>query len=353
STPETTTSTDPRNVAGLRFIDPVASAKKMVKLLKDEGTDFIVAVTHIGSESYCNPMSQTIAEEVSGIDLIVDGHSHSEAGIRVKGRDGHETLVVSSGAYFQNLGRVNVDRKKGGGFVLSSQLLPASSLSDIDPDPAMREALGVLKSELEEELGQAVMNLPFDLDGSREKTRSSSTDLGRVICASLVEATGADAALLNSGSIRDSISSGDVTKGELLSVLPYGNYIYLIEVTGKDLISALNHGLGQPGSGAFPQFWGMEVTAKKTVLTGPDGSATDALAADSVKINGKALEDEKRYVLAINDFLYSGGDGYEMFKKYEFKEFATLEEVFRDFVTGQGESALRAISDAQVLNLTR
>ncbi|MDR0653016.1 MAG: bifunctional metallophosphatase/5'-nucleotidase, partial [Synergistaceae bacterium] len=351
STPKTVTATDPRNVAGLQFTDPVASARNMVKRLKSEGADLIIAVTHMGSEPYCEPMSQTIAAEVPGIDLIVDGHSHSEAAINVKGSDEGETLVVSSGFYFQNLGRVNVDRKKDGGFAFSAQILPASSLAAFDPDPAMREAMGVLKSELEKELRQVIMNLPFDLDGSREKVRSGSTSLGRVICASLVEATGADAAMLNSGSIRDSIASGDVTKGELLSVLPYGNYIYLIEITGKDLIFALNHGLRQPGSGAFPQFWGMEVTAKKTILTGADGSKNEVLTAESVKIGGQLVRDDAKYVLAINDFLYSGGDGYEIFAKYGYREFATLEEVFRGFVTERGEEALRSISDARILSV--
>ena len=340
STPETPTTTDPRNVIGLQFTDPIASAKNMVKLLKGEGVDLIIAVTHMGSEPYCKPMSQTIAAEAPGIDLIIDGHSHSEAIINVKRRDGGETLVVSSGFYFQNLGRVDIDRKKGGGFTFSAQILPASSLAAFDPDPAMREAMDVLKSELEKELEQVVMNLPFDLDGSREKVRSSSTNLGRVICASLVEATGADAAMLNSGSIRDSIASGDVTKGQMLSVLPYGNYVYLIEITGKDLLSALNHGLGQPGSGAFPQFWGMEVIAKETALTGTDGPK-NALAADSVKIGGYPVKDDAKYVLAINDFMHSGGDNYEMLTKYEYREFATMEEIFRNFVTERDKSTLR------------
>lgn len=351
STPETSTTTDPRNVAGLQFTDPIASAKTMVKLLKDQGVDLVVAVTHMGSEPYCKPMSQTIAAEAPGIDLIIDGHSHSEAVINVKGTDGGETLVVSTGFYFQNLGRVNVDRKEDGGFKFSAQILPASSLAAFAPDPTMREAMDVLKSDLEEELEQVVMNLPFDLDGTREKVRSSSTNLGRVICASLVETTGADAAMLNGGSIRDSIASGDVTKGELLSVLPYGNYVYLIEITGKDLISALDHGLGQPGAGAFPQFWGMEVTAKKTVLTSTDGSKNEALAVESVKIGTQPVRDDAKYVLAINDFMHSGGDDYEMFTKYEYREFATLEEIFRDFVTEQDEAALRSISDAQILNV--
>jgi 2',3'-cyclic-nucleotide 2'-phosphodiesterase (5'-nucleotidase family) len=154
---------------------------------------------------------------------------------------------------------------------------------------------------------------------------------------------------LNSGSIRDSIAAGDVTKGQLLSVLPYGNYVYTVEITGRDIADALNHGLGQPGAGAFPQFWGMEVVAKAKELVGADGSRSEAYEVESATIGGKPLDPDAKYKFAINDFLYSGGDGYTMFAKYDYSEFATLEEVFRNFVTAGDPSALRAISDAEVL----
>jgi 2',3'-cyclic-nucleotide 2'-phosphodiesterase (5'-nucleotidase family) len=213
----------------------------------------------------------------------------------------------------------------------------------------MREAMGALRAELDKEMNLVVMKAPFDLDGAREHVRSSSTNLGRIICASLVDASGADAAFLNGGSIRDSISEGDVTKGQLLSVLPYGNYVFVIEIYGKDILAALNHGLGQPGAGAFPQFWGMEVATRAAELTGTDGTKKSALAVDSVTIGGKPLDPEMRYKLAINDFLRSGGDGYAMFTKYDYSEYATLEEAFRNFVTEKGAADLRAISDATVL----
>ncbi|MDR1471605.1 MAG: 5'-nucleotidase C-terminal domain-containing protein, partial [Synergistaceae bacterium] len=80
-----------------------------------------------------------------------------------------------------------------------------------------------------------------------------------------------------------------------------------------------------------------------------DGTKKSALAVDSVTIGGKPLDPEMRYKLAINDFLRSGGDGYAMFTKYDYSEYATLEEAFRNFMTEKGEADLRAISDATVL----
>ncbi|GHU33521.1 metallophosphatase [Betaproteobacteria bacterium] len=350
STPETMTTTDPRNIVGLSFGDPVAAARKMVKRLKNEGADLIIAVSHMGSEPYCSPMSRTIAEKVPGIDLIVDGHSHSETVTRVNNGK-RSTLVVSAGSYFQNLGRVYVDRKPGGGFSLSAETLPASAFDGVNPDAALREAMTALRTELETELSQVVLRLPFELDGSRQNVRSASTNLGKILCNAFTEATGADVALLNGGSVRDSIAAGEVTKGALLSVLPYGNYIFTIKITGKDLLDALNHGLSETGAGAFPQFWGMEVEARKVTGVASDGSGKEGLTADSVKIGGKPLKADGRYVLAINDFLYSGGDGYAMFKKYAYHEFATLEEMFRNFVTKKTTEELQAISETQVLRV--
>jgi 2',3'-cyclic-nucleotide 2'-phosphodiesterase (5'-nucleotidase family) len=347
------TTTDPRNVAELAFGDPVAAAREMVALLRAEGVDLIIAVMHMGSDPYCQPMSQTVAAEAPGIDLIVDGHSHSKLAERIKGADGRETLIVSAGSYLENLGRVYVDRKPEGGFAFSAEVLPASSFEGVPADPALNRAMDALREELEAELGQVVMKTPLALDGARDNLRSRSTNLGRIICASLVEATGADAAFLNAGSIRDSIPAGEVTKGQILSVLPYGNYVYVLDITGRDLLAALNHGLGQPESGAFPQFWGLMVEAGQTTLTGSDGTKKEALMAKSVKIGGKPLDLNAKYRLATNDFLSAGGDGYEMFTKCEYREFATLEEVFRKFVTESEPLALKKISEAEVIRLVK
>ena len=351
STPETTTSTDPRNVAGLDFKDPAAVAREMVKRLKAEGAELIVAVTHMGGEPYCQPMSQTVAAEAPGIDLIVDGHSHSQMIQRVAVEGGGETLVVSTGSYFENLGRVYADRRPEGGFRLSAEILPAASFNDLKPDAGLALALGTLKAELEAELSQVVMTIPLALDGSRDRVRSRSTNLGRIICAALMADTGADAALLNGGSIRDSIPEGQVTKGRILTVLPYGNYIYVLEISGADILAALNHGLGLPDSGAFPQFWGLTVEAEPATLTGADGAGREALKVRSVLVGDKPLDPKATYRLATNDFLYSGGDGYDVFTKLEYRVFATMEEAFKRFMTESDPSRLKEISETENLRI--
>jgi 5'-nucleotidase len=180
--------------------------------------------------------------------------------------------------------------------------------------------------------------------------RRSSTNLGRLVCAALVDATGADAALLNGGSFRDSIAAGEVTKGQFLTVFPYSNYVYLVDVSGEDLLAALRHGLGQPGAGAFPQFWGLEVETRMREATAPDGTKSEVPAPETVMIGGEPLDPKADYTVAINDFLYSGGDGYTMFGKYPYREFATLEEIFRAYMTEKDDTMLQAVSDANILH---
>ena len=355
ATPTTVTTTGPLNVEGLVIKDPIETARAVVKRLKREGVDLIVAVTHMGSEPYCVPMSQTVAEQVPGIDIIIDGHSHSTVAARVKRADGSSALVASAGSYFENVGRITVNRSARGELSISARTLAASSFEvELAPhDPAMRQAMNALKVELDKEMNLVVMKAPFDLDGARVRVRSSSTNLGRIICAAIAEATDADAAFMNSGTVRNSIQAGDVTKGQLLSVMPYGNYIYLIEISGKDLLEALNFGLGQTGSGAFPQLWGIEIVARTTELVGSDGTRKEALTVDSATIGGKPLDPEATYTLAINDFIHSGGDGYEVFTKYDYREFETLEEVFRAFVTEKDSATLQSISDASVMEIKK
>ena len=344
ATPETRTSTNPRNIEGLIIEDPIEVSRKMVAQLKSDGADLIIAVMHMGSEAYCEPSSLTIAKETPGLDIIIDGHSHSVLTQHVGRCDGSVALVASTGASFKNLGKVMIDRKPGGGFIISAQSLPASSpeIEAVTPDPAMQSAMKALKTEFDKEMGVVVMKAPFDMDGSRESVRSGSSNMGRIICAALVETTGADAAIMNGGSVRDSIPAGDVTKGELLSVLPYGNYAYTINISGHDLLEALNHGLSEIGNGAFPQFWGMEVTVR------PE---KNGYTVESMTIGGKPLDPNRTYSLVINDFLHSGGDGYVMFNKYDYREFETLEEAFRKFVTEKDAQSLETVSNTEVFKI--
>jgi 2',3'-cyclic-nucleotide 2'-phosphodiesterase (5'-nucleotidase family) len=355
TTPMTTTATNPRGIIGLKFGTPeevFATAREAVKTLRDERADLVIALTHLGSEAYCEPSSIQLAKNVAGIDLIVDGHSHSvlNGGAGVKEGD---SLIVSTGAYMSNLGRVEVTKRPSGGYALSASLISAPETQSVTPDAGITAALKTLNDELTATLNVVVAHAPFDLDGTREHVRTESTNLGRLICESLIRATGADLGFLNGGSIRDSIPKGDVTHGQVLSVLPYGNYICVVKMKGSDLLAALNFGLLQPNAGRFPQFYGMTVNAAEREGKMPDGSPYIYYEAETVTVGGKLLDEDAVYSVATNDFLTAGGDGFTMFSKYARSEFGTLEEALLNCLATAGDAVLQAVNDTNVLTVRK
>jgi 5'-nucleotidase len=149
STPSTPTLIDPRNVAALSFHDPKATisvTRDIIKRLREvEGVQLVIALTHLGSETDCDPSSLTLAREAQGIDLIIDGHSHSviDGGIKVG-----NTVIASTGAFLANLGRIEVFSSPDGGYEFNAALLPASASEHITPNPELSAVLMMLKSEL-------------------------------------------------------------------------------------------------------------------------------------------------------------------------------------------------------------
>ncbi|MDR1580160.1 MAG: 5'-nucleotidase C-terminal domain-containing protein, partial [Synergistaceae bacterium] len=255
--------------------------------------------------------------------------------------------------YLNNLGRVEVTKRADGSYALSAGLISASEAQSVVPDAGMAAALKTLGDELSVTLNVVVARAPFDLDGARERVRTESTNLGRLICESLIRATGADVGFVNGGSIRASISKGDVTRGQVLSVLPYGNYICVVKMKGSDLLAALNFGLSRPKAGGFPQFYGMTVNAAEKEGKLADGSSYTYYEAETVTVGGKLLDEDAIYSVATNDFLAVGGDGFEMFSKYARSEFGTLEEALLSCLATAGDAALQAVNDTNVLTVKK
>ncbi len=351
STPDTPIKTAPGNVKAVSFSTPeevVRIARETTEHLKTkEGVDLVVAVTHLGADPLDNPGSQAVARGAPGLDLVIDGHSHSKlAGLRAG-----DALIVSTGSYLENLGQVTVTRTPEGRLILAPRLIPAVEFGSVAPDPRLAALTEELSAELEKELAQVMGHTPIDLNGDRERVRQASTNLGRVICAALMAATGADAALFNGGSIRASIPAGDITRGQVLSVLPYGNYVLTVRLTGAEVLEALTVGLGQPAEGGFPQFYGLTVTAAETKKYAPDGTITLSYRPAEVKIGGRLLDEKAQYTIAINDFMFAGGDGYTVFGRSVACEYATVEEILRNFLATVDRATLDAIDRAEVLTV--
>lgn len=331
TTPETAYKTSPDNVKGITFADPIEVSKKMVEELKDK-TDVIIALAHIGLDESSVVTSKKIAESVDGIDVIIDGHSHTtlESGMMV-----NNTLIAQTGNYDKNLGFVNIQVKDGLVIDKKAELLSSEAASSTALDPELSAFIDTIKKENEPIFAQVVAKTDIDLDGARENVRTKETNLGNLSADAVRDASGADIGFVNGGNIRVSIPVGDITFGKIAELFPFGNTVQVKKITGEDLIKALEVSVsGYPATqGGFLHVSGLTFEFDPTQ---PAGSRVG-----EVLVGGKALDKASEYTVAINDFLGIGGDGYEVFKAYPiYAEFGTYEEIFANYLNTNGTKGI-------------
>lgn len=328
STPETATKTSPVNVEGYSFLNPVETAEKAVAALKEEGVDVIICIAHLGvDEETAETERSTAVAEVNGIDVVIDGHSHTEL---EKGKTVGNTLIAQTGEYLNNVGVVEITVSKGSVTEKNARLLaiPEEPTDDWMPNKAVSDVIDSAFKENEVILSQVIGKTPVDLDGRRETNRTGETNLANLITSAMLDASGADLAILNGGGVRETINAGDITYGDVLSVLPFSNLLCTVKIKGSDFIEAVEYGLSSypEPAGGFPQLSGisvvfdpgMEAGSRVISATMPDGSQIDM---------------DKTYTVATNDFLAVGGDGYTMLiPKEGFMEFSSLEETLINYI---------------------
>lgn len=300
ATPETLVKSHPKGVEGLTFVDPVVAAKKMVEELEGQ-SDIIIALGHLGIDKESVDTSIKVAKEVAGIDLFVDGHSHS---VLEEGLMEGDTLIVSSGEYGKYLGVVDITLKDGEVVERKARLIAKEAAADVAEKPEIMNQINNLQGEQEKILAEVIGNTNLRLEGERGFVRKGETNLGNLVTDVLLDVTGAEIAFTNGGGIRGSIEAGEMTKGDIISVFPFGNSIETKHVTGTIIKAMLEHGTdAYPDlKGAFPHVAGMTYTID---LNKPVGDRiTD------IQVNGEPLDLERVYLMATNDFLAAGGDGY-------------------------------------------
>ena len=340
STPETTTKTHPNNVKGLTFEDPSKTAALMVKELQDK-TDMIIALSHLGLDKGSVYTSEKVALDVPGIDLIVDGHSHT---VLPEGKKVGNTLIVQTGEYDKNLGIVNVSLGADNKITFAPSLYTKENAATLIPDAVTSDSILKLKASFDELTSQKVGVSPIKLEGEREKVRTSQTNMGDLITDAMLDLTGADVALTNGGGIRASIKPGNITKKDIINVLPFGNYTVTLNVTGEEILAALEAGVSKypAPEGCFPQVGGMTFTLN------PSNPAGSRIAG--VMIGDKSLDKTKTYSLATNDFLAAGGDGYTMLKgKKPTGEFSALDETVINYIATKGIPSKIRISNVIII----
>ena len=321
STEETKYKSHPKNTEGIKFENPVLVAEKMVKELKEQEVDVIIALVHLGIEGTAETTSKEVAEKVEGIDLIIDGHSHEELN-EVIG----DTLLVQTGNYLSNIGIVDLEIEGGKVVKKEARLINTEELQDLEPDAEIEEEIRKIKERNEEVTDVVVGVTKVDLDGERANVRTGETNLGNLITDVMRKSTGADIAMTNGGGIRASIPAGEVKIKDILTAFPFTNTLAVIEVTGEEILAAMEHGVNlyPEQAGHFPHVSGM------TYKFDPSKAVGERIV--EVLVRGQPLVLDKKYTLVTNDFMASGGDGYTMFANKPFiAEGALLSDVLIEY----------------------
>jgi 5'-nucleotidase len=327
STPDTVILTNPNNVVGLVFKDPIEVSKEMVEELEDKA-DVIIALAHLGLDESSTLTSKALAQGVEGIDLIIDGHSHS---MLEAGQLENNTLIVQTKNYGANLGYVDIEILEGEVTGITARLLAAADTAETDPDPDLHKIIEDIEAANVEVFNEVIATTDVYLDGVRENVRTKETNLGNLSADAARAATGADIAFVNGGGIREDIPVGDITKGKIAAIFPFGNTIEVKKITGTDLKAMLEWSVSDypAAKGAFLQVSGLEFTFDPAKEVGSK--------VVEIIVGGEAFDEAKEYTVAINDFMSTGGDGYAMLADYDVLAiYGTYEEIIIDYLATNG-----------------
>ena len=374
-TPETATKAHPAKIQGVTFLageDLYDCAQEQVDALTAEGCNYVICLGHLGiDDESAGNRSIDLLENVDGVDLFIDGHSHStqdditaaltaasQAGgneISVDSSMVNGTVLTSTGTKLESVGVVTIDGETGR---IDASTVSAASLTDEDADVAARAA--AIQKEIDDEYGTVFAKTEVALNGEREPgNRTEETNLGDLITDALVwgaerEGTEVDAAVTNGGGIRASIAAGDITKKDINTVLPFGNTLSIVKVTGAELLEALEASTYcTPTSiGGFPQVSGIEFTVDTTkaydqgeLYPGSTYYGPKSIQRVTIEtVGGEPFDANATYTIATNDFMAAGGDTYYAFAaaSVNYDLGIAMDEVVMDYITEELKGTVTA-----------
>ncbi|WP_318150981.1 cell surface ecto-5'-nucleotidase Nt5e [Streptococcus parasuis] len=378
TTPETATKTHPKNIEGVTFADPITEVNKVIdeveaRALADNRVyNNYIILAHLGVDA-TTPVEwrgSTLAEALSQNSklagkrvIVIDGHSHTVQSATY----GDNVTYNQTGSYLNNIGKVTLKSEQ---LLGEASLISAADTASVTPDALITELVNEIKAKYEAENAQVVIeNNPVELNGERSNVRVRETNLGNAVTDAIYAygQTGfsnkASLAVTNGGGLRATIAKDQsVTKGDIIAVLPFGNIISQITVTGqqiqdmftKSLSSALQTNketgkfiLDENGASLFEASGGFLQISGATVFYDPTLPVKERVLLIGIlnPETGKYddLDLEKTYYLATNDFLAAGGDGYTMLGGAR-EEGPSMDSVFADYLKTADLSAYADIN---------
>jgi 5'-nucleotidase len=335
--------------------------QEYIKLSQSKGFDVIIALAHLGVYDESEPnRSVDLYNHVLGLDMIIDGHSHSKI---TSGQNGEP--VQSTGSNFETIGVIVIDENSKR--IESNRLVNLADLTETDP--VIDVMIDEINAKAQDAMGEVIGTSEVELNGKKAPgNRTEETNNGDFIADAMLWAlteqypgsiTGVSEdniiALTNGGGIRHNIAPGEFTKGNIFDVLPFGNTLAVIYVSGSELMEALEAStyITPAAVGGFPQIAGMKITVDTT----KEYDANDTPYPDSQyhgpktinrvtinEINGKPFDPDATYAVITNNFIAAGGDTYYAFAAEEnkFDTGITVDTVVMEYVTEKLGGVIRA-----------
>lgn len=318
----------PDNIRGIEFRKPIDEVAQLLPEVRAKA-DMVIAATHMGhyadgQRGVNAPGDVEMARAVTGLDLVVGGHSQNPVCMAAENRRDtayvpgapcapdrqNGTWIVQAHEWGKYVGRADFVISAGKVELAKYALLPVNLMQRtadgkktpyteaIPEDAAVRAMLQPFQAH-----GQARLSVPVGsadgvLDGDRERVRRRPTTLGVLVARAMMDRTGADLALMNSGGVRDSLPAGPISYRDVLKVQPFGNTVAVVQLSGAELLAYLRAAAAMtPGSGAFAQTAGVQMRIVGGQL-------------DDARIAGAPIDPLRSYRMALTNFTASGGDGY-------------------------------------------
>lgn len=316
------------------FTDPVQAVQGEVDKLTAEGVNKIIVLSHSGYA-----VDKRVAAETTGVDVIVGGHSNTLLG-DMEGAEGpyptvvNGTQILSAYAYGKFLGELNVTFDDEGN-ILEASGQPIIMDAAVTEDEATVARITEAAAPLEEIRNKVVAESAEAIDGDRNSCRAGECQMGNLVADAMlarVKDQGIQIAIQNGGGVRASIDAGEVTMGEVLTVLPFQNTLSTFQVSGATIVEALENGVSQieEGAGRFPQVSGLSFKF--------DAAAEPGKRVSDVMVGDAPIDPAATYGVVSNNYVRNGGDGFKMFvdaeNAYDFGP--DLADVVAEYIAAQG-----------------
>ena len=289
---------------------------------KAAGADYVIGVAHLGVDPSSSPWtSYEVIANTHGFDAMIDGHSHSSITETVKDEDGCDVLLQQTGSKLASVGKLTIDENGH----IAAKLVDISSVA---PDPEATAYIASITEKFDQLQNTVVASSQVELtiydENGQRAIRSAETNLGNLVADAYRVMLDGDISFVNGGGIRDNIAPGDITYGDIIKVHPFGNEMCLAEVTGQQILDALEMGSSAlPGeNGSFQHVSGMSYTVNtaipSSVVEDDQGmfvKVDGPYRVTEVTIGTEPLDVNKTYTLASHNYLLkSQGGGFSMFK---------------------------------------